>query len=221
MKRYLPFLIVTVVAVMTVADATVLYRAKRPTLSVVAKDRSPENPDSMHTLGPADAAVTIEEFGDFQCPPCGMLSEPLNQLAHDFPKLRIIFRNFPLVMHQHANEAALAAEAAGLQGHFWQMHDLLYREQAIWSKATDARGLFYAYASMIKCNVNRFKKDMASEQVGALIRTDQKEGSKLGVINTPTIFINNAAVPPASLNPKDLRAAVEEAMKGSKPTGKN
>ncbi len=221
MKRYLPFIIVAVVAVMTVTGATVLYRAKRPTLAVVARDRSPEAADSLHTLGPADASVTLEEFGDFQCPPCGALSEPLNELSRDFPKLRINFRHFPLAMHQHANEAALAAEAAGLQGHFWKMHDLLYHERATWSQAPDARKLFYAYAAMIRCNVDRFKKDMVSEQVNARVQADRQEGSKLGVTNTPTIFINNKPVPPASLNPKDLRVAVEEAMKTAKlPTAK-
>ena len=218
MKRYLPFLIVALVAVMTTTGATLLYRAKRPTLAVISKDRTPEEAgDSMHTLGPADALVTLEEFGDFQCPPCGGLAEPLNQLAHDFPKLRIIFRQFPLAMHSHANEAALAAEAAGLQGHFWQMHDLLYREQALWSKSTDARGLFYSYAASLKCNVTLFKSDMASDKVSARIKADQSEGAKLGVKNTPTIFLNNKAIPPASLNPIDLRAAVEEAMKAAQP----
>ena len=218
MKRYLPFLSVALVAAMTVTGATLLYRAKRPTLAVIPKDRAPDGAgDSLHTLGPADALVTLEEFGDFQCPPCGGLAEPLNQLAHDFPKLRIIFRQFPLAMHRHANEAALAAEAAGLQGHFWQMHDLLYREQALWSKSTDARGLFYAYAASLKCNVTLLKSDMASDKVSARIKADQSEGAKLGVKNTPTIFLNNKAIPPASLNPIDLRAAVEEAMKAAQP----
>ena len=217
MKRYLPFIIVGLVGLGAATGATLLYRAKRPAPVIVARDRTPGTPESGHALGPADATVTLEEFGDFQCPPCGMLAEPINQLAHEFPKLRLVFRNFPLVMHQHANEAAQAAEAAGLQGHFWPMHDLLYREQGIWSKAADVRGLFQSYAAMIRCNVTRFKKDMESEEIKARILADQKEGAKLGVKNTPTLFINNTAVPPASLNPKDLRAAVEAALKEASP----
>ena len=218
MRRYLPFIIIAAVGLLTVTGGAFLYHAKRPAMPIVPKDRPANTADLIHSLGPVDAAVTLEEYGDFQCPPCGALSEPLAQMSRDFPQLRILFKNFPLAMHQHANEAALAAEAAGLQGHFWKMHDLLYREQGVWSKAPDTRGLFNAYAAMIKCNVDRFKKDMASEQVSARVAADQKEGSKLGVTNTPTIFINNTAVAPASLNPKDLRTAVEAALKQAKPS---
>ncbi len=213
MRRSLPFIIIAAVGLLTVMEGAFIYHAKRPVVPIVPKDRPTNTAAAVHSLGPADAAVTLEEYGDFQCPPCGALSEPLSQMSRDFPQLRIVFKNFPLAMHQHANEAALAAEAAGLQGHFWKMHDLLYREQGVWTKAPDTHGLFNAYAAMIKCNVDRFKKDMASGQVSARVASDQKEGSKLGVTNTPTLFINNTAVPPASLNPKDLRTAVEAALK--------
>jgi protein-disulfide isomerase len=212
MKRYLPFLIVGIVAIATVTGGVLLYRA-RPPAPLAKKEPAKAQEGSVHSLGPVDAAVTLEEFGDFQCPPCGMLSQPLNDLLRDFPRLRLVFKNFPLAMHQHANEAALAAEAAGLQGQFWRMHDLLYREQAAWSKAPDARVLFEAYAAMIKCNVTRFKKDMASDEVSARVRADQAEGTKLGVTNTPTIFLNNTAVPVANLNPSDLRDAITKALK--------
>src|SRR5205814_4081468 len=96
--------------------------------------------ESGHVRGRSDAPVTIIEFGDFQCPPCANLSEPINQLERDYrSRLRIVFRHFPLPNHQHAREAALASEAASLQGRFWEMHDLLYREQSVWSKAQDVR----------------------------------------------------------------------------------
>jgi protein-disulfide isomerase len=218
MRRYLPFIIVIAVAILTISGGAWLYRTKLPVKPVAAKNRpaEPAGPEE-HAIGPADATVTLEEYGDYQCPPCGALSEPLHQIARDFPKLRVVFKNFPLVMHQHANEAALAAEAAGLQGHFWPMHDLLYHEQATWSKSLDVQPLFNAYAAMLKCNVDRFKKDMASEPVISRVKADQQGGAKVGVTNTPTIFINNTVVPPASLNPKDLRDAVETAMKESEP----
>ena len=75
----------------------------------------------------------------------------------------IVFRNFPLTVHEHAREASLAAEAAGIQGRFWEMHDMLYREQAAWSKAPNARELFESYAGTIGLNVDQFKKDMDGE----------------------------------------------------------
>ena len=217
MHRYLPFIIVGTVAALTLAGGTILYRAKRPSLLTITAQRSAEGPGSLHALGPADAPVTLEEFGDFQCPPCGALSEPLNQLAHDFPRLRIIFRHFPLAVHQHAMDAALAAEAAGMQGRFWQMHDILYRDQAIWSQSTDVRGLFSSYAGMLGLKLDRFQKDMTSNEATERIKSDQREAGKLQVTNTPTIFLNNRAVPPASFNATDLRRAVEAAMKEASP----
>ena len=76
----------------------------------------------------------MEEFGDFECPTCAKLATFLDQLIKEYhPRVRLIFRNFPLPMHQFARDAALAAEAAGLQGRYWEMHDMLYREQAVWS----------------------------------------------------------------------------------------
>jgi len=164
--------------------------------------------------GPAKASATLEEFGDFQCPPCGMMSGSLLEIEKDYgPKLRVIFRNFPFPNHQHALEAAYAAEAAGLQGHYWEMHDLLYKEQANWSKAADAKQLFVAYAKMLGLDVSRFEKDIAGPTVQARVVADQNRGKSLGVNATPTIFINNREVPPKSLSPAALRAAIDEALR--------
>jgi len=217
MKRYLPFIIVVVVALVTLATGTVLYRAKRPAVLTIPKSALVPGSgaaDSIHIRGPASAPVTLEEFGDFQCPPCGKLSDPINQLEREYrPRLRVIFRHFPLPIHAHAREAALASEAAGLQGRFWEMHDLLYREQSVWSEAGDVGPLFNSYAGMLRLNVDRFKKDMESEQVEEHVASDQKHGAALGVSTTPTVFLNDRALPPTSLNPTGLRAAIDAAMK--------
>ncbi|MEY2485878.1 MAG: hypothetical protein QOH39_1526 [Verrucomicrobiota bacterium] len=221
MKRYLPFVIVIAVGLLTIASGAMLYRAKRSPVLTITNDRSvagKADEKSMHIRGPVDAPVTLEEFGDYQCPPCGMLAGPIKQLEQDYGKqMRVIFHHFPLVNHQHAREAACAAEAAGLQDSFWPMHDLLYREQAEWSKAADARPLFNAYAGILGLNVDRFKKDMESEKVKERVASDQKHGTALGVQNTPTIFLNNKALDPASLSPPNLRAAVDAAVK-AKPS---
>src|SRR5206468_3570834 len=216
MKRYLPFFIVGTVALVTLASGALLYRAKRlPALAI------PENSttsamggtEMLHVRGRADALVTLVEFGDFQCPPCANLSDPINQLERDYrSRLRVVFRHFPLANHQHAREAALASEAAGLQHRFWEMHDLLYREQAVWSKAPDAGVLFSAYAGMLGLNIDRFRKDMASEQAKARVKSDEQQALALGLANTPTIFINDHRVPPVSLNPSGLRIAIGAAM---------
>ena len=215
MKRYLPFIIVFAVAFATLTGATMLYWAKRPATLTLSTNSGTENkPGEVHARGPENAPVTLEEFGDYQCPPCGMLAGPINQLAKDYgSNLRVVFHNFPLITHQHAREAACAAEAAALQGRFWEMHDLLYREQPAWSKAGDVRPLFSAYAGILHLDVNRFNKDMDSEAVKKRVADDQKHGASIGVQNTPTIFLNNQALDPTTLNPTKLRAAVDLAVK--------
>jgi len=216
LRRFLPFVIVAVVGFVTLGAAIMLYRSKLlqataiPKAMAAAKERTEE----VHARGPANAAVTLEEFGDFQCPPCGAMEGPLQQIERDYASsLRVIFRNFPFTIHQHAHEAAYAAEAAGLQGHFWEMHDLLYREQSVWAKNGDVQSLFDAYAGMIGLNLERFKKDVSGEQVKAKVEADRRRGEALGVRNTPTIFINNESVPPTLLNPTALRAAIDAAVK--------
>lgn len=170
--------------------------------------------------GAAQAPVTLEEFGDFQCPPCGLLSGLLLEIEKEYgPKLRVIFRNFPFPNHEHALEAAYAAESADLQGHYWEMHDLLYKEQANWSHAADAKQQFASYAKMLGLDMNRFKADVAGPAVKVRVAADQARGKSLGVNATPSIFINHQAVPPTSFNPAALRAAIDQALKEKeKPT---
>src|SRR5437868_8979316 len=215
MKRYLPFVIIAAVALATLVSGAMLYRAKRlPALTIPENSAAPgaSGAESGHVRGRSDAPVTIIEFGDFQCPPCANLSEPINQLERDYrSRLRIVFRHFPLGNHLHAREAALASEAADLQGRFWEMHDLLYREQSVWSKAQDVRVLFNAYAGMLGLNIDRFRKDMESEQAKARVKSDEHQAAALGLANTPTIFINDRRVPPARLNPSGLRIAINAA----------
>src|ERR1700693_2221427 len=131
MRRYLPFVIVGAVALLTLGGATMLYRAKRLPVLTIGKNHVASGMDdakSIHILGNPDAPVTLEEFGDFQCPPCGILHPELKMIEREYAsRVRIIFREFPLVpTHAHALAAAHAAEAAGLQGKFWEMHDMLY-----------------------------------------------------------------------------------------------
>jgi protein-disulfide isomerase len=220
MKRYLPFIIVVAVAVLAVGSGTMLYRAKTPTPLASGKNpaasaRKPES-DRIHIRGERDAPVTLEEYGDFQCPPCGTLSPLIDEIEREYhPRLRVVFRNFPLPMHTHAAEAAYAAEAAALQGRFWEMHDLLYREQAVWSKAAEVKTIFNAYAGMLKLNVDRFKADVQSAAVKTTVDGDHRDGTDRGVISTPTVFVNNLMLQPSALTKTGLSAAIDSALKES------
>jgi protein-disulfide isomerase len=218
LKRFLPFGIIALVALGALGGGAMLYRAKKAQTTIVPKGAATANPgEELHVRGMANAPVTLEEYGDFQCPPCGRLAAPLQQIEKDYgPRLRVIFHNFPFAIHEHAHEAACAAEAAGLQGRFWEMHDLLYREQANWAKTKDVQPLFDSYAGTIGLNVERFKKDITSEKVKDKVESDKKRGEAIGVKNTPTIFINNQEIPPTSLNPTALRAAIDAAVREKK-----
>jgi protein-disulfide isomerase len=215
MKRYLPFVIVVGVALVTFGSGTMLYRAKRPQVKNIPESQSvPAKSNALaHVRGNPDAPVTLEEFGDFQCPPCRQFAGFTEELLKEYDsRLRIVFRNFPLAAHEHAHEAAQAAEAAGLQGKFWEMHDTLYREQQIWSKASDARELFESYAGTIGLDVDQFKKDMDSDKVRERIDSDHALGDSLGIKVTPTMFINNRPVEPQQKNPEGVRAAINAAL---------
>lgn len=211
MKRYLPFLIVAAVALITIGTGVALYRAHQLPTPTASKD-SADN--GLHIRGDGKALVTLEEFGDFECPPCAKMGEALHQLEKEYHgKLRIIFRHFPLAMHPHARDAAQAAEAAHQQGKFWEMHDLLYEKQSQWSKGVDVPTLFHNFAGQLGLDVERFKKDMASPEIAARVTADHELGKSRSVTSTPTIFINNTVLPPTSTNPPGVRAAIDAAIK--------
>ncbi len=164
--------------------------------------------------------MTLEEFADFQCPPCGSFAGFGEELLKEYDsRLRIVFRNFPLALHEHAREAALAAEAAGLQGHFWEMHDVLYREQANWSKAPNARELFESYAGTIGLNLDQFRKDMDGEKAKERVDADHARGESLGIKVTPTLYINNQPVDQKDKNPEGVRAAINAALEQKPKSG--
>lgn len=195
MKRYLPFIIIATVAVLAIGGGAMFYRAMPHARSEGALANTSADKLGAHVRGKSDALVTVEEFGDFQCPPCGTVAGILGRLEKEYgSRLRVIFREFPLTMHPHAFEAAMAAEAAGLQGRFWEMHDLLYERQSDWSKATEVRPLFLEYARTLQLNVERFGKELESEAARARVIADHDRGVSRGVKNTPTIFINDREV---------------------------
>ena len=141
--------------------------------------------------------MTIEEFGDFECPPCALLHPVLKTMENEFgDRIRIIFREYPLVPnHQHALYAASAAEAAALQGKFWEMHHKLYENQKTWHEAFDVRPIFDDYAKQIGLDLERFKRDINSDGVARRITEDGKRGRSLNVKGTPSVFMNGREVP--------------------------
>src|SRR5438552_5066429 len=216
MKRYLP-LIIGVAAIATLGSGAMLYRAKLPRPLTISEDKSVSregDAESMHIRGNPEASVTLEEFGDFECPSCANLATFLDQLIKEYhPRVRLIFRNFPLPMHQFARDAALAAEAAGLQGRYWEMHDMLFREQPVWSSASDAGMWFDSYAETLGLDLNQFRKDVKSDKVRERIESDQARAKSLGVKVAPTLFIDKRVVETKDGTPEKVHSLIDEAVK--------
>jgi protein-disulfide isomerase len=140
-----------------------------------------------HVAGSEAAPVTLVEYGDYECPYCGM-AYPIVKAAQRKlgDQLRFIFRNFPLrEIHQHAQHAAEAAEAAAAQGKFWEMHDAIFEHQ----HALEDENLV-AYAKSLGLDANRIAEDLANETYAKRVREDFRSGVRSGVNGTPTFFID-------------------------------
>jgi protein-disulfide isomerase len=167
----------------------------------------------MHVRGDPGAPVVLEEFGDFECMPCSVVWPVLEKLEHEFgQQLVVVFREHPLKMHRYAPDAARAAEAAGLQGKFWEMHDMLYRNRATWVPAPYIGPHLNDYAAQLALDVDRFKADMEGAEVARRLAADWDRGESLGVDRTPIIFINGERIAPTARDEKSLRASIEKAL---------
>ena len=171
-----------------------------------------------HIQGSPSAVVTLVEYGDYQCPYCGDTYPIIKRIQEQFgDQLRFVFRNFLLTkIHAFAQRAAEAAEAAGAQGKFWEMHDYLYEHQ----DALDAGNLVRA-AVAIGLDKVRFERDVAERVYAGRVQEDVQSGIDSGVGGTPTTFINGVRNDDGD-NFEVLKAKVEETVflaKASKPGG--
>lgn len=146
--------------------------------------------------GGADAPVTLIEYGDFQCPACGAYYPLTHQLEMDFgTQLRFVFRHFPLLeVHPNAIPGALAVEAAGKQGKFWEMYDKLYQSQAEWGESPDAKSKFAEYAVTLGLNKDQFIQDEDSADLLAKVKQSRSNSEKLGLNGTPSFFLNGKKI---------------------------
>ncbi len=163
-----------------------------------------------HVLGPATAPVTLVEYGDYECSYCGQAAAIVEEVRRRLgDELRFVFRNFPLTqVHPHAERAAEAAEAAGSQGKFWEMHDVLYGHQDALADAD-----LVGYAQRLGLDVDRFTADLANGTAAGRVREDFRSGVQSGVNGTPTFFINGRRHD-ESWDLESLLAAIEQAAAG-------
>jgi protein-disulfide isomerase len=206
MKRYLPFVIIAAVLVAAVGAGVLMFRSSR--------SQTPPTPTPAGGSVATSNVVTIDEYGDYQCPPCGSLHPILKTLKREYGnRLQIAFHHFPLTqLHNHALEAAYAAAAAGLQGKFWEMHNLLYDNQSGWSQVGDFRPIVIDFARQIGLDVPRFTRDMDGLQVVTVVSEDTQRGNLLGVNSTPTIFMNGQMIASENLTIDGLRKEINKRL---------
>jgi protein-disulfide isomerase len=156
---------------------------------------------TQHVEGKGTTGVTLVEYGDYQCPFCQQYYATVKQVQTEFnDQIKFQFRNFPLVsIHQNAFAGARAAEAASLQGKFWEMHDTLFENNdpqgaSGWVASSTPTTFFNQFAQQLGLNVDQFKKDYASSKVNDLVNADMAEGNRLGITGTPTFFVDGKKV---------------------------
>ena len=163
------------------------------------------------TYGPDDAALTVIEYSDFQCPFCAEYAKWMTQLRAKYgDRVQFVFRNYPLADHEWATLAAKVAYAASLQGKFWEMHDLLYERQDEWASSSDPRKLFDSYAESLGLDMDQFHTDADAQSTLDFIKKQAAEGKAAGVSHTPWFVIGDESVLPRSL--EQFEQAIEERL---------
>lgn len=149
-----------------------------------------------HGKGNPDAKVVLVEYSDFQCPSCAATYPMVKQLSQEFgDKLYVVYRHLPIKeIHANAELAARAAEAAGKQGKFWDMHDIIFNTQVNWGENPDALSHFNDLADSLGINTSTFLADIESAEVRAKVNADYQSGVAAGVSATPTFFLNGQPI---------------------------
>jgi protein-disulfide isomerase len=194
---------------------------------VLGKDNETASGEtSNHIFGNVEASVKLVEYGDFECPACQQFYPIVKQVKEQYKdRLSFQFKHFPLVQtHQNALAAHRAAEAAGKQGKFYEMHDALYERMEDWNgpsgrdpvgiQTAQAISLFETYANELNLDMEKFRADVAAESTVSTINADTEEGKSKGVTGTPTFFLNDKKIDDLTSisTVEQLSALIDEAL---------
>lgn len=205
-----------VLGVVVLALVGLFFATKKDATTTATVDGDPKTIlASDHVRGGKDGSVTLIEYGDFQCPACGSYYPMLKELESTYgDKVNFVFRHFPLIqIHPNAFAAARAAEAAGNQGKFFEMHDKLYDTQRAWGEATtNQQSLFESYAEELGLNMEQFKNDYASNEVADRINQDLSTGQQTFDVNsTPTFVLDGVKITsPSTID--DFKQVLDKAI---------
>jgi protein-disulfide isomerase len=211
MSKTLKPLIVIIIAVAVAAGAAV-YLSRQPDqpTETAATATHVDIKGGGHFRGPENAAVTLVEFGDYQCPSCGAYHPLVKEILNRYPQqLRLEFHHFPLVtIHPNTMLASQAVEAAGEQGKYWEMHDAVFEHQMEWAGSPNPEPVFIALASGIGLDINKFMQSLRSPEVQTRILKDVERGQEAKVEAVPTFFINGEQIH-VRLSMEDFVQAIE------------
>jgi len=210
--------IVVIVLAVLAAAGIAMYLSRQSSGSLNGASGSLASSGGGHVRGNPAAPVTLVEFGDFQCPSCGYYHPIVAELVKRYPdKVKLEFHNYPLMtMHPHAYDAAMAAEAAGVQGKYWEMHDMLYDHQDEWARLPNTDAQFLTYAGTLGLDGNKFIHDIKSPDVQKLVLEDIQRGTNAKVAGTPTFFIDGQALNPTPNGVDEFAAIVNTKLQASK-----
>lgn len=158
-----------------------------------ASERNNEGIEEVtHVKGNAESEVVLVEYSDFQCPACGAMAPVLQGLMAEYgEQIRFEYRHFPIEQaHPYAVQAAVAAEAAGQQGKFYEFHDLLFENQQTWSSSPTPNAQFQQYAAELELDMDLFRRHSNASVLRDKVRNQLAEGREAGVTGTPTLFLN-------------------------------
>lgn len=192
-----------VLVIAVIAGLVVISQQDKIDVSSVDVSRVQEASDasgniSDQVFGKKDSPVVLIEYGDFQCPGCSTSASVMKELSEKYEdKIAFVFRNYPLVSaHPNAMISASSAEAAGLQGKYWEMHDRIFVDQGLWKNLSGSARLdyFIGVAEELSLDIDKFKSDLESDAVSKKIRFDRSLGDKSQISGTPAFFLNNKSI---------------------------
>lgn len=202
------------------ANSNAANKAANTAKTSTIPPNAPQGAQPPNFAGSANALVTLEEFADFQCGSCAVAHPVMNEIKSLYgSRIKFVFRNFPLSIpaHDKAYDAAVAAEAAGMQGKFWDLQNLLFTNQQAWTASPSYKQLWKGYAEKIGLEIPKWENDMAGIAAKGRVDADKARGTALGVNSTPTLYLNGAPIQFTDMNVQTLKAKIDAELQKAAP----
>lgn len=204
--------IILIVTLLLIAGSIFFFSKDKASPEIIGTAVLPVDYSKGNKIGSDSAKIKLVEFSDYQCPACAAAQPFIKKIMADYPsEVQLTYRSFPLPQHIHSRSAATVAEAAAGQGKFWEMHDKLFETQNQWSGTKDVTSFFLELAKELELDQEKIKEALEQNTFKAKISEDLAEGKRLGVVSTPTFFLNGRKLNLQKF--ADLHTVVAEELK--------